>query len=95
VSATNADGPTYFGPAQDASFIRLRELSLSYVATPALAHALHTGTATFSLLARNLWLWTRYTGMDPEINTAAADPASTLGITAQPRYFLVRVTLGY
>jgi len=95
LSATSADGPTYFGPAQDASFIRLRELSLSYVATPALAHALHTGTATFSLLARNLWLWTRYTGVDPEINTAAGDPVSTFGITPQPRYFLVRVTLGY
>jgi TonB-dependent SusC/RagA subfamily outer membrane receptor len=89
------DGPTYSGPAQDASFVRLRELSLSYVATPALAHALHTGTATFSLLARNVWLWTRYSGVDPEINAAAADPASTVGVTPQPRYFLVRVTLGY
>jgi TonB-dependent SusC/RagA subfamily outer membrane receptor len=88
-------GPTYVGPVQDGSFVRVRELSVSYIATPAIARALHTGTATFSLLARNLWLWTRYTGVDPEINTADGNPGSTQAFTPQPRYFLARVTLGY
>ena len=94
ISAT-AGGPAYVGPVQDGSFVRLRELSVSYVATPAIARALHTGTATFSLLARNLWTWTRYTGVDPEVNTAVGNPGSTQTFTPQPRYFLARVTLGY
>ncbi|SRR5579883_1078371 len=85
----------YVGPTQDASFLRLRELSVTYAATPALAHRLHTGTAALSLLARNLWLSTRYSGPDPEVDRSALNPATMPSVIPLPRYFVLRLTLGY
>jgi hypothetical protein len=87
---------SYFGPAQDASFVRLRELSLTVTATSRIARALRTTSAAISLLARNLWLWTPYKGTDPEINTNGnTDPITGQTVVPQPRYFVIRVTLGY
>jgi len=86
----------YFGPAQDASFVRLRELSFTVTATPGIARALRTTSVAISLLARNLWLWTPYRGTDPEINTNGnADPIMSQTVIPQPRYVVIRVTLGY
>jgi TonB-dependent SusC/RagA subfamily outer membrane receptor len=86
----------YAGPVQDASFVRLRELSITVSGTPSIARALRTRSVALSLLARNLWLWTPYRGTDPEINTNGnADPASSYTVVPLPRYFVARVTLGY
>jgi TonB-dependent SusC/RagA subfamily outer membrane receptor len=87
---------TYAGPAQDASFVRLRELSITVNGTPSIARALRTRSVTLSLLARNLWLWTSYKGTDPEINTNNnADPVASYTVVPLPRYFVARVTIGY
>jgi hypothetical protein len=86
----------YYGPAQDASFVRFRELSVTVNATPAIARALRTNSAAISLVARNLWLWTAYRGTDPEINTGSdLSPMVSQTVIPQPRYFVARVTLGY
>jgi hypothetical protein len=86
----------YFGPVEDASFVRLRELSFTVTAAPSIARVLRTRSVAISLLARNLWLWTPYRGTDPEINADGnTDPVSTETVIPQPRYFVVRVTLGY
>ncbi len=87
---------SYAGPAQDASFVRLRELSITVNGTPSIARALRTRSVALSLLARNLWLWTPYRGTDPEINTNGnADPVASYTVVPLPRYFMARVTLGY
>jgi len=91
----NGAGFAYVGPPEDASFVRFRELTLSYSVTPSVARLIHTGSAVVSLAARNLWLWTRYTGPDPEIDVASANPTNTFTIVPQPRYFVLRVSLGY
>ncbi len=86
----------YAGPIQDASFVRLRELSITVTGTPNVARALRTRSVALSLLARNLWLWTPYRGTDPETNANGnADPASPYTVVPLPRYFVARVTLGY
>ncbi len=54
---------------EPASFTRLRELSLTYVASTRLAAALRVRALSFTLAGRNLALWTRYTGSDPEVST--------------------------
>lgn len=51
---------------QDASFVKLREISASYSLPdhllPGIEHA------SFTLAARELGLWTKYRGLDPEVN---------------------------
>ena len=49
-------------------FVRWRELSLTYNASPRLAGALRARDASFTFGVRNLALWTKYKGTDPEIN---------------------------
>jgi TonB-linked SusC/RagA family outer membrane protein len=55
---------------QDASFIKLRELTLSYDLPNSLVSHLGRGvrTATLSLEGRNLITWTHYQGLDPEVS---------------------------
>lgn len=52
---------------QDASFFRLRELSLSYSLPERWARALRASTATVTLAGQNLALWSKYEGFDPEV----------------------------
>ncbi|MBL7030140.1 MAG: SusC/RagA family TonB-linked outer membrane protein [Candidatus Marinimicrobia bacterium] len=53
---------------EDASFVRLRELSLAYVVNPEFAARLGVKDLTLSISGKNLALWTGYTGVDPELN---------------------------
>ena len=49
---------------QDASFFKLREMSVSYAMPPGWTRA----RTTITLAARNLMTWTKYSGIDPEVN---------------------------
>ena len=51
----------------DGSFVRMRELSLTYTAPRGLADKLRAREMAISLTARNLFLWTKYQGVDPEV----------------------------
>lgn len=51
-------------------FIRWRELSLTYTAPASLASRIGASDMQFMFAARNLALWTKYPGTDPEINVA-------------------------
>ena len=57
--------------AQDASFLKLRELSLSYILPENLVHGMFGGRVsgvTAELSGRNLVTWTPYEGLDPEVS---------------------------
>jgi TonB-linked SusC/RagA family outer membrane protein len=54
--------------AEPGDFVRLRELSLTYTASPSTAARFGARSLAVTLAGRNLWLWTRYTGTDPEVN---------------------------
>jgi len=51
--------------------------------------------ATVVLAARNLAVWTDWTGVDPEQNYSQADTQATLLTAGPPRYLTVRVNLRY
>jgi TonB-linked SusC/RagA family outer membrane protein len=51
---------------QDASFARLREVSASYQLPPGIIRVVRASSASVTLAVRNLALWTRFTGLDPE-----------------------------
>lgn len=50
----------------DASFLKLRELSVSYSLPDLWARAIGASRAMVSLAGRNLYTWTRYPGLEPE-----------------------------
>jgi hypothetical protein len=51
---------------QDASFAKLREISLAYTVPPSFASRFGASRATVMLAARNLHTWTKWEGMEPE-----------------------------
>ena len=51
---------------QDASFVKLRELSLAYTLPESWAATFRASGATISIAGRNLHTWTKYPGLDPE-----------------------------
>ena len=55
---------------EDASFTKLRELSLSVQAPRSWASAVSGDRLTFTVSGRDLLTWSSYRGLDPEVNTA-------------------------
>jgi TonB-dependent SusC/RagA subfamily outer membrane receptor len=56
---------------EDGSFVKLRELSITYAVPSGLVGRFGASSAHVSLIARNLKTWTDYTGWDPETNVGA------------------------
>ncbi len=103
----------YVAPAgfyEDATFVRFRELSLTYTLPHTLVRVLRARTLSLTGAVRNLALWTHYTGADPEaINliggNATLSPTSNTfvvnnnlredyGATPLLRYWVVRLNWG-
>ena len=57
--------------AENANFIRWRELGLTYTPPASFAEKLGFGSMAFNVSGRNLALLTGYTGIDPEMNNIA------------------------
>jgi len=109
----HTDGIAYISPAdetgivrvneretgffEDAGFVKLRELSLTYFAPGAWASRLGASALTFTLTGRNLATWTKYTGVDPELNDAGQSNFNTADFLTQPpvRYFLARINVTF
>ncbi|MFD1257720.1 SusC/RagA family TonB-linked outer membrane protein [Mucilaginibacter terrae] len=70
-SASNTASYKQF--VEDASATRLREVTLTYTLnSPAFQQLTHLSAVDFSITGRNLMLWTKYTGVDPETNVTGA-----------------------
>ena len=54
---------------EDGSFIRLRELSVSYTFDQEIAARFGARSLTASFSGKNLWMSTDYSGIDPELNS--------------------------
>ncbi len=84
---------TIYGAIEDASFVRLRELSLSLNLPSRYAEALRATGAQLTFAGRNLGLWTDYTGADPELNGSGQANFSRFEFFSQPpvRTFVARL----
>ena len=91
---------------ENASFARLRELSLTYKLPRRVVTALHGRSAALTVAGRNLFIWTRYRGADPEAagannssNNNSANGAigayNDAGGVIPARYWTARVTLDF
>src|SRR2546425_326192 len=82
---------------QDGTFIRLRELSLSYTIPAQWARLFRATTATVTLAGQNLALWTKYQGYDPEVVSNAVALYNRDDFFTQPpvRRYVLRVNLTF
>jgi len=61
---------------EDGSFARLRTVSLRFELPPSWLARVRGSYGSFTLAADNLMLFTRYSGLDPEVNFAGSDVTS-------------------
>ncbi|HWH04707.1 MAG TPA: TonB-dependent receptor plug domain-containing protein, partial [Gemmatimonadales bacterium] len=85
------------GYMQDAHFVKLRELSLTYDAPDAWARRLGAKAMTITVSGRNLITWTPYRGLDPELNEAGQSNFTTADFLTQPpiRYWIARINFTF
>ena len=59
---------------EDGSFVKLREVAVSYTADQGwVQNRIGMSSVVFRLAGRNLATWTDYTGLDPEANLGGAE----------------------
>lgn len=87
---------TESGFFEDADFVKLREISVTFFAPDEWAARLGAGGLSLTVSGRNLATWTDYTGLDPEI---ANNPTNfnTAEFLTQPlvRYFTARINVNF
>ncbi|MCC7053796.1 MAG: SusC/RagA family TonB-linked outer membrane protein [Gemmatimonadaceae bacterium] len=95
-SAARAMG-TSDGYIEDASFVRLSEVSMTWVVPAAAARILKSGGLSLTIAGRNLGLWTDYTGFDPEVLTNPGSNFGTVDFLTNPpsRSYTLRVNFNF
>ncbi|MFD1601788.1 SusC/RagA family TonB-linked outer membrane protein [Flavobacterium artemisiae] len=68
---------------EDASFLRLNTLTLGYTAPQMFTSKLGVSKLRFYLTATNVFVWTNYSGSDPEVSTRRKNPL-TPGVDSSP-----------
>ena len=71
---------------EDASFVRLKTLTLNYAFPKKICNRLGINTLSCFATGYNLFTWTNYTGQDPEVNiptkpTALAEDTATTPVS--------------
>ena len=99
IAANEHPARTLDGYLQSGAFVRLREASLQYTFAPELASKLaRARSMSLVVTARNLKLWTKYRGTDPESGfntTSGTDAPSEFQTVGPPSFFIVRLNLGF
>ena len=85
---------------EDATFVKLRELSAMWDVPPAVTAAMGLGVRNLrvGLTGSNLFMWTKYSGMDPEVsNFGSLAIRSNIDIAPYPpsRGIFFNVTVGF
>jgi TonB-linked SusC/RagA family outer membrane protein len=95
IAATATSTKTTYGYVQDGAFWRFQDLSVTFRAPTRLASLAHAQSASLSFGARNLHVWTKFRGTDPEENYSTGDTQSLFASPAPRTYFTLRLNLHY
>lgn len=89
----------YYGfYAEDGSYVKLREVSLTYDLAPNLARAVKAAGLAVTVSGRNLHTWTDYTGFDPEMNLfgqLTVERGNDFGTYPIPRQYSIGIRVNY
>ena len=77
---------------EDASFIKLKELSLTYQFDKNICQKLRLNQLSIWANVQNLWTWTKYKGIDPEIGSGGG--ITIFGVDKQNTAPPIRLTFG-
>ncbi|HKJ92754.1 MAG TPA: SusC/RagA family TonB-linked outer membrane protein [Longimicrobiales bacterium] len=85
---------------EDASFVKLREIALDVDVPRSVIDALHLGANSLrvGISGRNLFMWTGYSGLDPEVaNFGSASVRNNLDISPYPpsRSVFFNISVGF
>lgn len=83
---------------EDGSFVKLREVSVAYRFDAPWVRRLGTSDLGVRVAARNLYTWTDYSGVDPEVNLFAASTVARgvdFATTPIPRTFVVGLDFNF
>jgi hypothetical protein len=84
---------------EDASFVRLRSVTLRYNFTAAYLKKIKLKTASFYITAENLFTWTKYTGQDPDVSTRGDNNPLSYNVdysmTPPGKTVLMGITIGF
>tara|TARA_R110002167_G_scaffold345480_2_gene555837 strand:+ start:1398 stop:4667 length:3270 start_codon:yes stop_codon:yes gene_type:complete len=88
---------TNAGYIEDASFWRLREISLTYNAPQKFVSSIGFSRVSLTLSGQNLGIWTDYSGLDPEISSTGQSNFATEEFLSQPptRSWKIRLNLSF
>ena len=96
VAAQAGANQTFIGYMEDGDFVRLRELSLTARVPESFVRRLRGAQSLgITLAARNLALWTDYSGLDPEATYGQGDVAQNFLSQPPFRTYALRVNLGF
>ena len=80
---------------EDGSFCRMNYLQLSYNLSPEIAKRIGVKSAMFSVSANNLFNWTRYSGVDPEVGYGGYGLSTDNSKTPRAKYFTCRLNVTF
>ncbi|HEY2379135.1 MAG TPA: SusC/RagA family TonB-linked outer membrane protein [Gemmatimonadaceae bacterium] len=92
-----SNGDYFGGYIEDAGFVKWRELSLTLNAPARYAQKARASALSITFAGRNLGTWTKYSGVDPEVNVLGQDNNGVGDFLTQPqvRYFITRLNLTF
>ncbi len=88
---------TWAGYIEDADFVKLREVSLTFMVPSGWTRTFKASDLRLTLAGRNLATWTSYPGLDPEVNSYGQANFSSRDISPLPpnRVFTLRVDANF
>ena len=69
----------------ETTYVRFRELAIGYSLPETVLQNIFLNTVSFSIVGRNLYLWTEYPNFDPESSTTGAVNGQGLEYVAHPQ----------
>lgn len=80
---------------EDASYVRFSYLQLAYTFDPAKLKKVGINSLYLSGSANNLWFWSKYTGVDPEVSVGGWGCATDNAKTPRSKSFTLALTIGF
>jgi TonB-linked SusC/RagA family outer membrane protein len=100
--AVYASGYNWLGSdryVEDASFVRLRSVTLRYNFPQAFLKKVNMKTVSFYITAENLFTWTKYTGQDPDVSSRGDNNPLSYNVdnsmTPPGKTILMGITVGF
>jgi TonB-linked SusC/RagA family outer membrane protein len=80
---------------QDGTFLRLRSAQIGYTIPPAVSQTVNINRARIFIGGENLFTWTNYSGLDPDIGGSALERGIDWGQYPLPQVFMAGVNITF